>query len=77
MCESREDGLKQLSITLPVELNPMFKDFANRVKDREPATLEMSELITGTKPSLNPSGFPSSRMALPDRKLETFVADLP
>lgn len=56
-------GLKQVSVTLPLELHPLLKDFAARTKAGEPADLVMAELIRSLQPSLSTAAQPRSVLA--------------
>ncbi len=43
--KAEQQGLKQLSVTLPVELHPMVKELAARTKAGEPPAAVLAELI--------------------------------
>lgn len=63
--KAEQQGLKQLSITVPVELHPMLKTLAVRTKAGEPAKVVLTELFPGptTPPTIMADKHPDAPLA--------------
>jgi len=56
--KAEQQGLKQLSITLPADLHPKLKTFAARTKSGEPPEAVLAELFT---PSCTPNEYATDK----------------